>query len=137
VFIFLRSPDTYLISHDSPSTHPNPLQILLPPFRLRSKVRIKDVSDQWDVYATYGDDRQAGAEATHELPADHLGAKQPQRLWRFGSGGAAESQWSWPNGVRDLGLAEGEVGCWDLRLGWSGTHGAARQILTPRGQARE
>lgn len=126
VFIFLRSPDTYLISHDSPSTHPAPLQTLLPPFRLRSKVRIKDVSDQWDVYSTFNDD------LSDPSGADQNQSPLPQRTWKFGSGGASESQWSWPNGVRDLGLKDDEVGCWDLRAGMG-----MRQILVPKGDTRE
>lgn len=56
----------------------------------------------------------------------------PTRLWRPGSGGANESQWSWPKGVRSLGLSEAEIGCWDLRAGLG-----MRQLLIPKGQNRE
>lgn len=108
-----------MISHESPPDHLAPLQTLLPPFKLRSKVRIRDVSSEWDTWAAWGDN--VAAEGA-----------QPTRVWRPGSGGANESQWSWPDGVRDIGVAESEVGCWDLRAGMG-----MRQILTPKGQRRE
>lgn len=56
--------------------------------------------------------------------------------WKLGSGGAAESQWSWGDeGVLDLGLAENEFGCWDLRAGF-GQGRLGRQLLTPKGDKR-
>lgn len=58
------------------------------------------------------------------------------RKWKLGSGGAAESQWSWGDeGVLDLGLAENEFGCWDLRAGF-GQGNLGRQLLTPKGDKR-
>lgn len=118
-FIIPRSANSYLISHESPAEHPAPLQTLLPPFKLRSKVRIKDVSAEWETWATWG------GEVGGTGPV-------PTRVWRPGSSGANESQWSWPDGVRDLGIAEEEVGCWDLRAGLG-----MRQLLVPTGQRRE
>jgi hypothetical protein len=56
----------------------------------------------------------------------------PKRVWRPGSGGANESQWSWPEGVRSLEIGEAEIGCWDLRAGLG-----MRQFLAPKGQNRE
>ncbi|WWD22769.1 hypothetical protein CI109_107262 [Kwoniella shandongensis] len=113
------SQQKYLISHESGADHPAPLQSLLPPFRLRAKVKIRDVSSEWDAWSAYGE--------------EGLGeGSRPIRNWRLGSGGAAESQWVWEDGkVRDLGLAEGEVGSWDLRAGWGGM---GRQLLIPRGK---
>ncbi|WVW81387.1 hypothetical protein I302_103379 [Kwoniella bestiolae CBS 10118] len=117
----VKEEKSYLISHESPEGHPAPLQDVLPPFKLRAKVRIKDVSDQWDLYSAYASTSGKGK------------GKRPMRNWKFGSGGAAESQWSWENGeVADLGLGEGEIGCWDLRGGW-GEEGMGRQVLVPRG----
>jgi hypothetical protein len=108
-----------LISHESPPDHPTPLQTLLPPYKLRSKVRIKDVSDEWDTWAAWDDEIESGG-------------LEPKRVWKSGSGGANESQWSWPEGVRPLGLGEDEIGCWDLRAGLG-----MRQLLVPKGQQRE
>jgi hypothetical protein len=110
---------TYLITHSSPTTHPSPLADLLPPFKLRSKVRIRDVSDQWDVCSAWGDDAQGG----------------PTRTWRFGSGGAAESVWSWKGAPENLS-SEDEYGCWDLRAGF-GSQGMGKHILIPKGKSRE
>lgn len=118
-FVFPRSTNSYLISHESPDTHPAPLQTLLPPYKLRSKVRIKDVSEEWEAWSTWGGD--LGASGT-----------LPKRVWRPGSGGANESQWSWPDGVRDVGVSDEEVGCWDLRAGLN-----MRQLLVPKGERRE
>lgn len=56
----------------------------------------------------------------------------PSRVWRPGSGGANESQWFWPEGVRNLGVNEDEVACWDLRAGLD-----MRQLLVPKGKQRE
>ncbi|WVF66659.1 hypothetical protein IAT40_001400 [Kwoniella sp. CBS 6097] len=115
----------YLITHESPADHPAPLHSLLPPFKLRAKVKIRDVSQEWDAYSAWGTDSDS----------DDAKGKQPIRTWKMGSGGAAESQWSWEegaNGVKDLGLGEDEVGCWDLRAGWSA--GMGRQILVPKGK---
>ena len=85
-------------------------------------MRIKDVSDQWECWSAWGDDihNQAG----------------PSRIWRIGSGGAAESSWKWNEGnSADVGLREGEIGCWDLRAGF-GIEGMGRQLLIPRGKKR-
>lgn len=121
VFCVPSKPNTYLISHESGADHPAPLAKLLPPFRLRAKIRIKDVSDEWDVWSAWGT-----PDATPE----------PGHIWRFGSGGAAERLWAWENGRAPLGLAEAEVGCWDLRAGW-GPNGMGRQLFVPKGQRRE
>lgn len=51
----------------------------------------------------------------------------------MGSGGASESHWDWEGGVRDLGLRDNEVGCWDLRAGWPHM---GRQLLVPKGEKR-
>nr|ODN87071.1 mitochondrial protein [Cryptococcus depauperatus CBS 7841] len=116
VFIFPRSDTSYLITHESQESHPEPLTKLLPPFKLRSKVRIKDVTDQWDAWSSWG--------------SSLAQIDSPRRLWKIGSGGAAESHWEWQQGVAQLNLAEGEVGCWDLRAGWNGM---SQQLLVPKG----
>ncbi|EIW73166.1 mitochondrial protein [Tremella mesenterica] len=108
---------TYLITHQSPSTHPHPLTTLLPPFKLRSRVRFRDVSSEWDVFSAWGS-------------KEDMEGHKPLERWKFGSGGAAERGWIWEGGVKDLGLKEGEVGCWDLRAGW-GSMG--KRVLIPKG----
>ncbi|OCF34758.1 mitochondrial protein [Kwoniella heveanensis CBS 569] len=121
-----RQQPKYLITHESPTDHPAPLQSLLPPFKLRAKVKIRDVSQEWDAYSAWG--------VSNGFEAGSGKGKQPMRIWKMGSGGAAESQWSWEdgaNGVRDLEIGEDELGCWDLRAGWMGM---GRQILVPKGK---
>ncbi|KIR31568.1 hypothetical protein I310_03621 [Cryptococcus deuterogattii CA1014] len=118
-FIFPRSKNSYLITHESPEDHPAPLTSLLPPFKLRSKVRIKDVTNQWDAWSAWGSDLQGGP--------------HPIRTWKMGSGGASESHWDWEGGIRDLGLRDDEAGCWDLRAGWPRM---GRQLLVPKGEKR-
>ncbi|WWD06226.1 hypothetical protein V865_004312 [Kwoniella europaea PYCC6329] len=113
----VREEKSYLITHESPIDHPAKLEEFLPPFKLRAKVRIRDVSDQWDLYSAY---------------ASTSKGKGPERNWKFGSGGAAESQWSWKDDIQDMELKENEVGCWDLRAGW-GEGGLGRQVLVPKG----
>ncbi|BEJ13415.1 hypothetical protein CspHIS471_0305890 [Cutaneotrichosporon sp. HIS471] len=108
--------NTYLISHESGPNHPAGLMELLPPFRLRSKIKMRDVSDEWDVWSAWGS----------EASPDPTGA------WRFGNGGAAERVWSWEGEIAPLDLAEGELGCWDLRVGF-GPGGMGRQIFVPKG----
>ncbi|KAK8844683.1 hypothetical protein IAR55_006532 [Kwoniella newhampshirensis] len=123
------SPPSYLISHESPSVHPAPLQSLLPPFRLRAKVKIRDVSSEWDAWSAWG---SSSSSSSTEGVAEGSDGTRPIRSWRMGSGGAAESQWVWEDGrVGDLGLGDGEVGSWDLRAGW-GSMG--RQLLVPKGE---
>ncbi|OXH41736.1 mitochondrial protein [Cryptococcus neoformans] len=116
-FVFPRSKNSYLITHESPEDHPTPLASHFPPFKLRSKVRIKDVTNQWDAWSAWGSDLQGGP--------------SPIRTWKMGSGGASESHWDWAGGVRDLGLRDNEVGCWDLRAGWPHM---GRQLLVPKGE---
>ncbi|WVQ82624.1 hypothetical protein IAT38_004756 [Cryptococcus sp. DSM 104549] len=115
-FIFPGPNSSYLITHESPADHPAPLNTLLPPFRLRSKVRIRDVTEQWDAWSAWGDSLE-----------DTL---RPTRTWKIGSGGAAESHWSWDGGVRDVGTSKDERGCWDLRAGW---YNMGRQLVVPKG----
>lgn len=108
---------TYLIIHDSE----NPISLVehMKPFKLRSKVRIRDASSDWDVWSAW-------ERLMFSAPSGSLA----QRKFVFGSGGAAEAQWSWPDGVRPLDIAEGELGCWDLRADFSSMR---RQLLVPSG----
>ncbi|WWC57694.1 uncharacterized protein I303_100228 [Kwoniella dejecticola CBS 10117] len=138
---------SYLISYDEPpssssssfpsssssssSSGKTELEEFLIPFKLRSKIRIKNVTDQYDSYSVYGTEDFFGNE-DKDTQGKGKG-KQPIRTWKFGSGGASESQWSWPNDdVRELQLKENEIGCWDLRAGFS-VQGMGRQVLVPKG----
>ncbi|WRT63322.1 uncharacterized protein IL334_000227 [Kwoniella shivajii] len=136
-FIFPISSSRYLVSHESnENNHPSPLQTFLPPFKLRAKVKIRDVSDQWDTYASWGQDLEQDNNNNNNNNVNQKGkgkGKQPDRIWKFGSGGASESQYHWENNEpRDLELSEKEIGCWDLRAGW-GINSLGRQILVPKG----
>ncbi|RSH89489.1 ccr4 associated factor [Saitozyma podzolica] len=116
-FIHPNGPQRYLISHQSSPDHPAPLPKLLAPFRLRSKVRIKDVTADWAAWSAWGED---------------VGEPSPRRTWKLGSGGAAESHWEWES-LRPAGAGPEEVACWDLRAGF-GARGMGRQMLVPRGK---
>lgn len=111
---------TYLVIHETPEDHPAPLLATLPPFKLRSKVKIRDATPDWDVWSVWG--------------TEH-GQPSPARTFKLGSGGAAEATWTWQD-YRSLGLAEGEIGCWDLRAGF-GSDALGRQVLVPKGRSRE
>ncbi|GMK56954.1 hypothetical protein CspeluHIS016_0307940 [Cutaneotrichosporon spelunceum] len=129
VFCIPSRKNTYLISHESGPDHPAGLMQLLPPFRLRAKIKLRDVSDEWDVWSAWGTEA----------------APEPTSTWRFGNGGAAERIWSWgeegeggpggmgPPGMAPLNLGAGELGCWDLRAGF-GPGGLGRQLFVPKGQ---
>lgn len=79
---------------------------------------MRDVSSEWDVWSAFGG-------------ADH--DKKPTRTFKLGSGGAAEAQWFWPNGLADIG--PDEIGCWDLRAGF-GPHSMGRKVLVTKGKIR-
>ena len=108
----------YYIIHETPPDHPAPLMDFLPPFKLRSKVKFRDVSDEWDVWGVWGGE-----------PVE--GQAGPSRSFKFGSGGSAEATWTWPEGVVPV-----ENGCWDLRAGW-GAQSLGRQVLVSKGDKRE
>ncbi|THH12349.1 hypothetical protein EW145_g54 [Phellinidium pouzarii] len=77
-----RRHDGYLIEYDSRPSEAPPLQASLERFILRSKVKIEDVSNQYDVWSVWG------SESTQEL-----------RRWSFARSGVIEPQWGleqWP-----------------------------------------
>lgn len=133
VFIFHQpSTDTYWIDHStdaSASTVSTPntkaLYEEIKRYVLRSKVKLKYATEEYDVWSVYG------------TPANET--QSAARWWKFGSGGAAEPQWefqdeAWKEVQR--GLREGEVGCWDLRGGW-GQEGMGRRLLVKKGESRK
>lgn len=114
----IPTPSGYLISWEPSS--PYPLEQLLKPFRLRSKVKFRDATEEYDVWSAWGLDA----------------SPEPKYQWRFGSGGAAERLWTWDGERASLGLAEGEAGTWDLRAGF-GPEGMGRIVFAPKGKRRE
>lgn len=82
-----QSSPTYLIEHDASPSESQPLLDILKRYVLRSKVRIRDVSQEWDIWAAWG----------HDHGADE------QREWAWARSGAVEPIWSktttWPWGT--------------------------------------
>ncbi|CAG8724526.1 14158_t:CDS:2, partial [Acaulospora colombiana] len=70
----------YLIEYDPRASEAPNLESMLKKHVLRSRVKIQNVADEWDVWAAWG----------HEL-------SEPERKWRFGSQGAVEPVWE--NGI--------------------------------------
>lgn len=124
VFIYPHPPSsTFLIDYDSRAS-PGLIETVKK-FVLRSKVSLKDVSEQWDVWAAWG----------HEKVNQEDGVRQ----WKWGTGESAglvgweKEQTPLPGTSGEIGeVGEGEVGGWDLRapgMGWRG--------LVKKGQTRE
>lgn len=82
-----QSTPTYLIEHDASPSESQPLFDILKRYVLRSKVRIRDVSQEWDIWAAWG----------HDHGADE------RREWTWARSGAVEPVWSktttWPWGT--------------------------------------
>jgi folate-binding Fe-S cluster repair protein YgfZ len=86
----------YLIEHDSrPSEAPHLLS-MLKRYVLRSKVKIKDVSEEYDVWAAWGSETEQGWET--------------QRRWNWSRSGVIEPTWGdadeWPWGNDVLALLD-------------------------------
>ncbi|KAH7887807.1 hypothetical protein F5I97DRAFT_898092 [Phlebopus sp. FC_14] len=90
IFLYTSSPSTvpaYLLEYDPTPSEAQPLLTMLRRFVLRSKVRIHDVTAEWDVWAAWGNDQ-------------HL----ENRLWAWATSGAVEPVWrnatEWPWGTQ-------------------------------------
>lgn len=112
---------TYLIDYD-PRTAPALIETIKK-FVLRSKVALRDVSDQWDVWAAWAPQGTVDEDGVRE--------------WKWGAGGSAGLV-GWEKEQTSLPTRDGEdaltveVGGWDLRapgMGWRG--------LVRRGDRRE
>lgn len=80
---------TYLIEYDPTPSEAPTLMSLLKRYVLRSKVRIQDVSEEWDVWAAWGSDSEGAQEI---------------REWNWARSGAVEPVWrtnEWPWGTED------------------------------------
>ncbi|KIY51581.1 Aminomethyltransferase folate-binding domain-containing protein [Fistulina hepatica ATCC 64428] len=95
-----RSPDTgepgYIIEYDSRLTPDTPaLPDLLKRYVLRSKVKLRDVSHEWDVWHAWG---SRDTERFWDL----------ERKWNWAKSGAIEPVWDviseWPWGTADLAI---------------------------------
>lgn len=95
VFIYTStSPDgkpSYLIDYDSRESAAPPLLPMLKRYVLRSKVKLRDVSEEYDVWAAWGSD--SGKDSVEG------------RKWSWARSGAVEPDWSgeteWPWGKED------------------------------------
>ena len=108
-----RGNDAYYMEYDDSPSEAQPLLPMLKRFVLRSKVRITDVSDEWDVWAAWG---------TQTAQIDS------QRQWRWaGHSGVAEPIWS--NAAAPWGSNDLEVQ--DMRAPAMG-----RRFLVRKGDTR-
>jgi folate-binding Fe-S cluster repair protein YgfZ len=125
IFIYTHTtPDgkpTYLIEYDSRSSTEAaapPLLSMLKRYVLRSKVKLRDVSEEYDVWATWGS--QTESEMKTEIS---------QRKWSWARSGAVEPDWSgeseWPWGVEEWKLKDRRA------------VGMGSRILVKKGDKRE
>jgi folate-binding Fe-S cluster repair protein YgfZ len=86
----------YLIEHDSRPSEAPPLLNLLKRYVLRSKVRIRDTSDEFKTWSTWGTDTHRSWDTTRE--------------WSWAKSGVAEPVWTnvshWPWGEENLVLQD-------------------------------
>ncbi|KII94791.1 hypothetical protein PLICRDRAFT_33599 [Plicaturopsis crispa FD-325 SS-3] len=98
VFLYTRTePDgkrSYLIEHDSRAP---PLLPILKRYVLRKKVKVRDLSDEYNVWAAWGSEAEVAWE-------------QVGREWQVARSGAIEPQWNaeagWPWGEEDEALRD-------------------------------
>ncbi|TFK55742.1 Aminomethyltransferase folate-binding domain-containing protein [Heliocybe sulcata] len=81
----------YLIEYDARPSEAPELLPLLKRYVLRSKVKLRDVSDQYDVWASWGSEKES--------------AWETQRKWNWARSGVVEPVWEpaegWPWGTED------------------------------------
>ncbi|EIN10687.1 Aminomethyltransferase folate-binding domain-containing protein [Punctularia strigosozonata HHB-11173 SS5] len=100
VFIYTRTDPTgkpsYLIEYDARESEAPPLLPMLKRYVLRSKVKIRDVTEEYDVWSAWGS----------EQSDSH--APEPKKKWSWAPSGAVEPVWDaseeWPWGHEDLAL---------------------------------
>jgi folate-binding protein YgfZ len=101
VFIYthttLDGKPTYLIEYDSRASTDAaapPLLSMLKRYVLRSKVKLRDVSEEYDVWAAWGSE-----------PESELESEIGERKWHWAMSGAVEPDWSggnqWPWGMEE------------------------------------
>jgi hypothetical protein len=102
----------YLLEYDSRSSEAPPLLPMLKRHILRSKAKVRDVSEEFDVWAAWG------SEAAPEIP----------RTWNWARSGVVEPTWEandWPWGTRTESLVDRRA------------MGMGRRMLTRKGDKRE
>jgi hypothetical protein len=102
---------TYLIEYDPTPSEAPTLISLLKRYVLRSKVRIRDVSDEWNIWAAWGSE---GAAEAREWNWARSGAVEP--VWRT-------SEWPW-------GMENGTI--LDRRA-----PGMGKRMIIRKGETRE
>ena len=102
----------YLIEYDPRPSEATPLVSLLKKHVLRSKVRVEEAPDEWEVWSAWGRNKD-----------------EPARQWRFGSQGAVEPVWN--SGISAWGGKDG-FRIQDLRAA-----GMGHRILTRKGETRK
>ncbi|KAG6855128.1 hypothetical protein C0991_006057 [Blastosporella zonata] len=88
-----RRKPSYLLDYDPRPSDAPPLISLLKRYVLRSKVKIRDVSEQYDVWAAWGNSA---------IP-------EPERQWTWARSGAVEPKWDqeeWPWGSKDESILD-------------------------------
>lgn len=120
VFVYTKrnakGQDGYILEYDARSADAGapPLLAMIKRFILRAKVRIEDVSSQYDVWASWGSD----AERAWESP----------RAWNWAQSGAVEPAWKqeehWPWGTEEGSLRDRRA------------VGMGKRTLVPQGDRR-
>ncbi|KAG8734611.1 ccr4 associated factor, partial [Ceratobasidium sp. 428] len=103
VFIYPHSTDGrpgFLIDYDSRSSEATPLLSMLKRHVLRSKVRLRDVSEEWKVWAVWGGESDSSV---------------PHREWRWGRSGAVEPIYAEGEHLLGAEYPKGTLGTRDLR----------------------
>ena len=105
----------YLIDYDSRPSEAPPLLSVLKRYVLRSKVKVADVSEGFDVWAAWSDER----DSVWDSP----------RSWSWAQSGAVEPSWDhlkgWPWGEKDMILNDRRA------------VGMGRRMLVNKGDLRE
>ena len=96
VFLYTTSDSagksSYLLECDSRPSEGPPLISLLKRYVLRSKVKIRDVSNEYDVWAVWGDSLE-----------------EPPRQWTWSMNGVVQPNWDtgrWPWGAEDHSILD-------------------------------
>lgn len=96
VFLYTQQTPTglpgYLLEYDCRSSEAQPMLPMLKQYILRNKVKIRDVSDQYDVWAAWG------SESIPEVP----------KTWNWARSGCVEPVWgdNWPWGTEHESVAD-------------------------------
>lgn len=100
MFVYTHTNSTgqrgYLVEYDSQPSETTPLLSTLRRYVLRSKVKIRDVSEEYDVWAAWGSEQEQSWET--------------QRNWNWARSGAVEPVWDganeWPWGTQDEAIRD-------------------------------